>query len=71
MPPTLHALLEAMTDKGASDLHVTAGSPPRLRIGNELDDCLGRSSEVEELKTMILGAGGSLGSMAPPATARR
>jgi hypothetical protein len=36
-----------------------------------LDDCLGYSSEVEELKTMILSAGGSLGSMAPPAIARR
>ncbi|HMG22866.1 MAG TPA: type IV pilus twitching motility protein PilT [Kofleriaceae bacterium] len=36
MPPTLQALLKAMTDKGASDLHVTAGSPPRLRIDNEL-----------------------------------
>ena len=36
MPPTLHALLKAMTDKGASDLHVTAGSPPRLRIDNDL-----------------------------------
>ena len=36
MPPTLQALLKAMTDKGASDLHVTAGSPPRLRVDNEL-----------------------------------
>ncbi len=36
MPPTLQALLKAMTDKGASDLHITAGSPPRLRIDNEL-----------------------------------
>lgn len=25
-----------MLDKGASDLHVTAGSPPRLRIDGEL-----------------------------------
>src|SRR6187549_1472580 len=25
-----------MLDKGASDLHITAGSPPRLRIDNEL-----------------------------------
>jgi twitching motility protein PilT len=32
----LQALLKAMLDKGASDLHVTAGSPPRLRIDNEL-----------------------------------
>src|ERR1044071_20206 len=36
MPLTLQALLKAMTDKGASDLHITTGSPPRLRIDNEL-----------------------------------
>ena len=36
MALSLQALLKAMTDKGASDLHVTAGSPPRLRIDNEL-----------------------------------
>jgi twitching motility protein PilT len=36
MTHSLQALLKAMTDKGASDLHVTAGSPPRLRIDNEL-----------------------------------
>jgi twitching motility protein PilT len=32
----LQALLKAMLDKGASDLHITAGSPPRLRIDGEL-----------------------------------
>ena len=32
----LQALLKALLDKGASDLHITAGSPPRLRIDNEL-----------------------------------
>src|SRR6185312_11050355 len=32
----LQALLKAMLDKGASDLHITAGSPPRLRIDSEL-----------------------------------
>jgi twitching motility protein PilT len=36
MALSLQALLKAMTDKGASDLHVTTGSPPRLRIDNEL-----------------------------------
>ena len=36
MALSLQALLKAMTDKGASDLHVTAGSPPRLRIDSEL-----------------------------------
>src|SRR5690349_19193973 len=35
-PPNLQALLKAMLDKGASDLHITAASPPRLRIDNEL-----------------------------------
>lgn len=33
---TLQALLKTMLDKGASDLHVTTGSPPRLRIDGEL-----------------------------------
>ena len=32
-----------------------------------LDECLGHSSELEELKTMILNAGGSLGSHGSPA----
>ena len=32
----LQALLKAMNDKGASDLHITAGSPPRLRIDGDL-----------------------------------
>jgi twitching motility protein PilT len=36
MALSLPALLKAMTDKGASDLHVTAGSPPRLRIDGDL-----------------------------------
>src|SRR3954464_3629172 len=36
MALSLQALLKAMTDKGASDLHLPAGSPPRLRIDNEL-----------------------------------
>ena len=36
MSHNLQALLKAMTDKAASDLHITAGSPPRLRIDDEL-----------------------------------
>jgi twitching motility protein PilT len=35
-----------------------------------LDVAMGASSETEELKTMILAAGGSIGSMTPPANAR-
>lgn len=33
---TLHALLKYMTEKGASDLHITTGSPPQLRIDGSL-----------------------------------
>jgi twitching motility protein PilT len=32
----LHQLLKTMIEKGASDLHVTAGSPPQLRIDGSL-----------------------------------
>lgn len=32
----LHQLLKAMVEKGASDLHITTGSPPMLRIDGEL-----------------------------------
>ena len=32
----LHQLLKAMIEKGASDLHITTGSPPQLRIDGEL-----------------------------------
>lgn len=32
----LHQLLKAMIDKGASDLHLTTGSPPQLRIDGAL-----------------------------------
>ena len=33
---SLHALLKAMLDKGASDLHITTGTPPQLRIDGRL-----------------------------------
>jgi len=33
---TLHQLLKVMFEKGASDIHVTTGSPPQLRINGEL-----------------------------------
>jgi twitching motility protein PilT len=32
MTLTLHQLLKTMIEKGASDLHITTGSPPQLRI---------------------------------------
>jgi len=33
----LHQLLKAMIEKGGSDLHVTTGSPPQLRIDGKLN----------------------------------
>ena len=33
---TLHQLLKALVDQGASDLHLTTGSPPQLRIDGKL-----------------------------------
>lgn len=33
---TLHMLLKAMIDKGASDLHISTGTPPLLRIDGRL-----------------------------------
>lgn len=33
---SLHQLLRAVVEKGASDLHVTTGTPPQLRIDGEL-----------------------------------
>ncbi|MEL6178800.1 MAG: hypothetical protein AAFS10_07595, partial [Myxococcota bacterium] len=30
--PNLHQLLKVMVEKGSSDLHLSCGSPPQLRI---------------------------------------
>jgi len=34
--PNLHQLLKTMIEKGASDLHITTGTPPQLRIDGRL-----------------------------------
>ena len=36
MPVDLHRLLQTVVDKGATDLHLTVGSPPALRIDGKL-----------------------------------
>ena len=33
---TLYDLLEQMIEKGASDLHISTGSPPRIRVDGKL-----------------------------------
>jgi twitching motility protein PilT len=43
-----------------------------LRKVISLDECLGHSSEIDELRTMIMSGGGSLGGQAaPPLNPRR
>jgi twitching motility protein PilT len=37
-PATLRSLLEEMIDKGASDLHLSAGEVPKLRVDGRLED---------------------------------
>lgn len=37
MALNLHQLLKAMIEKGSSDLHITTGSPPQLRIDGKLE----------------------------------
>jgi len=36
MPVDLHRLLQTVVDKGATDLHLTVGSPPAMRIDGKL-----------------------------------
>ena len=44
---------------------------PGFREQITMEDAFGASSDHDELKTMILSAGGSIGNMAAPANARR
>ena len=37
VPPTLAALLARAAERGGSDLHVTAGVPPQIRLNGALE----------------------------------
>ncbi len=56
--PTLTELLKVMVDAGGSDLHITTGSPPRIRVHGELAPCNGlpalSSSETKQLAYSVL-----------------
>ena len=54
LPPTLRALLEEMVERDASDLHVAAGIPPRLRIDGVLADSRqGRALDPREAAELV------------------
>jgi len=49
----LNSLLLRMLDAGASDLHVTAGSPPLIRVNGSLTPLDGEPMENEALQRML------------------
>lgn len=61
-PSTLRALLEEMVEEDGSDLHVTAGIPPRIRIDGALADARRGSAlaprEAAELVDSVLTQAG-------------
>lgn len=55
MPVTIDALLTALVQKDASDLHLKAGQPPVMRIRGELVRVPEFQMTVEEHETMLFG----------------
>lgn len=49
---TLYDLLKLMLEKGASDLHITTGSPPRLRIDGKLVPIHGEALTPADTKAL-------------------
>ncbi len=49
----LEELLQGLVDKGGSDLHITAGSPPKYRIDGELVDATSESLEPADTKRLV------------------
>jgi twitching motility protein PilT len=50
----VRALLEEMIRRGASDLHITVGEPPRLRVDGELSDAESVERELTARDTLAL-----------------
>ena len=52
MPPSLQQLLKTMVDNGASDLHITRGSPPQIRLDGHLVKLKTEPLTVDETKAI-------------------
>ena len=50
--PNLHELLKEMIDKGASDLHITTGIPPMIRLHGHLTPVGSQPLAPNETKSM-------------------
>jgi twitching motility protein PilT len=55
MATTLYDLLNLMIEKGASDLHITTGSPPRLRVDGRLLPLDSQPLSPTDTKTICYG----------------
>ncbi len=49
----LEELLQGLVDKGGSDLHITAGSPPKYRVDGELVDATSETLEPADTKRLV------------------
>ncbi|MBI2371503.1 MAG: type IV pilus twitching motility protein PilT [Deltaproteobacteria bacterium] len=49
---SMHQLLQLMIEKGASDLHVTTGSPPQLRVDGRIQPVPGEPLTPQETKQL-------------------
>jgi twitching motility protein PilT len=52
---SLEELLQALVDKKGSDLHITAGTPPRLRLDGALVPVEGDRMSPEETQNLVYG----------------
>ncbi len=52
MAPSLQQLLKTMVDNGASDLHITKGSPPQIRLDGNLVKLKTEPLSAEETKAL-------------------
>ena len=50
---TLEELLQALVDRGASDLHLSAGAPPKLRIDGDLIDASTENLTPNDTKRLV------------------
>jgi twitching motility protein PilT len=52
---TLEELLQMLVERKGSDLHITAGSPPRLRVDGQLTPVEGDKLSPEETQNLVYG----------------
>ena len=56
---TLEELLEMLVSRGGSDLHISAGAPPKVRVNGKLTDAIPDALAPEETKKLIYSILGS------------